>query len=231
MAEIYRTAAFLPLARRPQRATLACHERRDPPLRRLRRARRDGPVGGPRGRSPPPATTSPRASSRSRVRARYAPTTALVIGAARRAVRAARPRCSSPAAAGSTGRRTARGRRLSAARSPPRSRSATPPDRPSRRSAPARCCSPRPGSSTAAARRRTRSARRPARARHDRGRRGPRRRRRRHPHRRRAGVRDRPRAALLERIGGPGLAEAAARELQYEWSSDRSGLQPVGERA
>jgi transcriptional regulator GlxA family with amidase domain len=36
---------------------------------------------------------------------------------------------------------------------------------------------------------------------------------------------------LLERYGGPDLAEAAARELQHEWSSDRPGLQPVGERA
>ena len=36
---------------------------------------------------------------------------------------------------------------------------------------------------------------------------------------------------LAARIGGPGLAEAAARELQYEWSSDRPGLQPVGQGA
>jgi transcriptional regulator GlxA family with amidase domain len=36
---------------------------------------------------------------------------------------------------------------------------------------------------------------------------------------------------LLERFGGPGLAEAAARELQHEWSSDRPGLQPVGQGA
>jgi transcriptional regulator GlxA family with amidase domain len=36
---------------------------------------------------------------------------------------------------------------------------------------------------------------------------------------------------LVERYGGPELAEAAARELQYEWSSDRPGFQPVAERA
>jgi transcriptional regulator GlxA family with amidase domain len=36
---------------------------------------------------------------------------------------------------------------------------------------------------------------------------------------------------LLERYGGPDLAEAAARELQHEWSSDRPGLQPVGQGA
>ena len=37
---------------------------------------------------------------------------------------------------------------------------------------------------------------------------------------------------VLQRLGGPGLAEAAARELQYERSDlDRPGLQPVGERA
>ena len=37
--------------------------------------------------------------------------------------------------------------------------------------------------------------------------------------------------ALVERYGGPGMAEAAARELQHEWSSDRPGLQPVGQGA
>jgi transcriptional regulator GlxA family with amidase domain len=36
---------------------------------------------------------------------------------------------------------------------------------------------------------------------------------------------------LVERYGGPGMAKAAARELQHEWSSDRPGLQPVGEGA
>ena len=36
---------------------------------------------------------------------------------------------------------------------------------------------------------------------------------------------------LAARIGGPELAEAAARELQYEQASDRPGLEPVGERA
>jgi len=36
---------------------------------------------------------------------------------------------------------------------------------------------------------------------------------------------------LLERLGGPGLAAAAARELQYEWSSDRPGFEPVGQSA
>jgi transcriptional regulator GlxA family with amidase domain len=37
---------------------------------------------------------------------------------------------------------------------------------------------------------------------------------------------------LLERFGGPGLAEAAARELQYERVPlDRPGLQPVRQRA
>jgi transcriptional regulator GlxA family with amidase domain len=36
---------------------------------------------------------------------------------------------------------------------------------------------------------------------------------------------------LLERLGGPGLAAAAARELQYEWTSDRPGLEPVGQGA
>ncbi|HTE59887.1 MAG TPA: hypothetical protein VK631_06010, partial [Solirubrobacteraceae bacterium] len=36
---------------------------------------------------------------------------------------------------------------------------------------------------------------------------------------------------LRERLGGPGLAAAAARELQYEWSSDRPGLEPVGQGA
>lgn len=37
---------------------------------------------------------------------------------------------------------------------------------------------------------------------------------------------------LLERFGGPGLAEAAARELQYERVPlDRPGLQPVGQGA
>jgi transcriptional regulator GlxA family with amidase domain len=36
---------------------------------------------------------------------------------------------------------------------------------------------------------------------------------------------------LLERFGGPGLADAAARELQYERPSDRPGLQPVGKSA
>jgi transcriptional regulator GlxA family with amidase domain len=33
---------------------------------------------------------------------------------------------------------------------------------------------------------------------------------------------------LLERFGGPGSAEAAARDMQL---SDRPGLEPVGERA
>jgi transcriptional regulator GlxA family with amidase domain len=37
--------------------------------------------------------------------------------------------------------------------------------------------------------------------------------------------------ALVARYGGPGMAEAAARELQHEWSSDRPGLQPVGQGA
>ena len=36
---------------------------------------------------------------------------------------------------------------------------------------------------------------------------------------------------LAGRIGGPELAEAAARELQYELPSDRPGLQPVGQSA
>jgi transcriptional regulator GlxA family with amidase domain len=36
---------------------------------------------------------------------------------------------------------------------------------------------------------------------------------------------------LVARYGGPEMAEAAARELQHEWSSDRPGLQPVGQRA
>jgi transcriptional regulator GlxA family with amidase domain len=36
---------------------------------------------------------------------------------------------------------------------------------------------------------------------------------------------------LLERFGGPALADAAARELQYERPSDRPGLQPVGKSA
>jgi transcriptional regulator GlxA family with amidase domain len=36
---------------------------------------------------------------------------------------------------------------------------------------------------------------------------------------------------IAERVGGPALAEAAARELQYEWSSDRVALQPVGQSA
>jgi transcriptional regulator GlxA family with amidase domain len=36
---------------------------------------------------------------------------------------------------------------------------------------------------------------------------------------------------LAERVGGPELAEAAARELQYERPSDRPGLQPVGQGA
>ena len=36
---------------------------------------------------------------------------------------------------------------------------------------------------------------------------------------------------LVERIGGPELAEAAARELQYERSSDRPGLEPVRQGA
>ena len=37
---------------------------------------------------------------------------------------------------------------------------------------------------------------------------------------------------VLQRLGGPELAEAAARELQYERPDlDRPGLQPVGERA
>jgi transcriptional regulator GlxA family with amidase domain len=36
---------------------------------------------------------------------------------------------------------------------------------------------------------------------------------------------------IAERIGGPGLAGAAARELQYEWQSDRPGLEPVREGA
>jgi transcriptional regulator GlxA family with amidase domain len=36
---------------------------------------------------------------------------------------------------------------------------------------------------------------------------------------------------LLERFGGPALADAAARELQYERSSDGPGLQPVRQGA
>jgi len=36
---------------------------------------------------------------------------------------------------------------------------------------------------------------------------------------------------LVARYGGPAMAEAAARELQHEWSSDRPGLQPVGQGA
>jgi transcriptional regulator GlxA family with amidase domain len=36
---------------------------------------------------------------------------------------------------------------------------------------------------------------------------------------------------LVERYGGPDMARAAARELQHEWSSDRPGLQPVGQSA
>ena len=36
---------------------------------------------------------------------------------------------------------------------------------------------------------------------------------------------------LVARYGGPEMAEAAARELQHEWSSDRPGLQPVGQGA
>jgi transcriptional regulator GlxA family with amidase domain len=36
---------------------------------------------------------------------------------------------------------------------------------------------------------------------------------------------------LVERYGGPEMAEAAARELQHPWTSDRPGLQPVGQGA
>ena len=155
-----------------------------------------------------------------------------VIGAHGRALRAARPRARARRRLVRPDAGTARGLRLSAARSPRRSRRGTPPDRPSRRCAPARCCSPRPGSSTAAAPRRTRGALDDLRAR---------------------GTIEVVAARVVDdgdiltagapacgidlalhiaqRIGGPGLAEAAARELQYEWTSDRPGLQPVGERA
>ena len=60
-------------------------------------------------------------------------------------------------------------------------------------------------------------ARRPARRRRHRRRRGARRRRRRRAHRRRAApAGSTSRCTCCERFGGPGLAEAAARELQYE---------------
>ena len=36
---------------------------------------------------------------------------------------------------------------------------------------------------------------------------------------------------LVARYGGPEMADAAARELQHEWSSDRPGLHPVGQGA
>jgi transcriptional regulator GlxA family with amidase domain len=36
---------------------------------------------------------------------------------------------------------------------------------------------------------------------------------------------------LVARYGGPEMAEAAARELQHPWTSDRPGLQPVGQSA
>lgn len=36
---------------------------------------------------------------------------------------------------------------------------------------------------------------------------------------------------LVQRYGGPAMAEAAARELQHPWPSDRPGLQPVGQGA
>ena len=65
-----------------------------------------------------------------------------------------------------------------------------------------------------------------------RGARGRRRRRRSPPARPRAGSTSR--CTLLERFGGPGSADAAARELRYERPAGGvlvPGLQPVGERA